>query len=63
MTLRQYLKQNGMSQVFFSKKIGVTAVSVYRYCKGSKPSNLIIKIIEKETNGLVTNKDFIELIK
>ena len=60
MILRDYLAVNKISSKMFSKKIGVSEVSISRYLNGSRiPSMKILRAIYKETKGFVSANDFI----
>lgn len=64
MILRDYLAVNKISSKMFSKKIGVSEVSISRYLNGSRiPSMKILRAIYKETKGFVSANDFIFKIK
>lgn len=59
MTLAQYLKQNGINQVDFGNKIGLSGASVSRLKRGLQwPDKDTVKRIELATGGLVTANDF-----
>jgi DNA-binding transcriptional regulator YdaS (Cro superfamily) len=59
MNLAEYLKANGISQVSFSKTIGVHEVTMSRILKrGSARADVCMRI-EKATGGEVTLSDLV----
>ena len=59
MKLKSYLKLFKISNIDFSKKIGISSVSLSRYISGERlPEKRILKKIFKLTDGLVDANDF-----
>ncbi len=59
MTLAQYLKDNGINQVDFGMKIGLSGASVSRLKRGLQwPDKDTVRRIEVATGGQVTANDF-----
>ena len=62
MKLADWLKVNGVTQVEFAKRIGVTSGFVSQMCAGvSRPGLDRIEAIHKATSGEVTATDFLDL--
>lgn len=60
MKLEKYLKEIGMTQVFFAQKIGVPPPTLSTWIKkGIIPSLPMLVKIEKETKGQVKIKDWL----
>jgi len=58
MKLEEYLKKYNITQLKFSKALGISAAAVHYIARKKRnPSILIIKRIEEETNGEVTVTD------
>ena len=59
MKLKSYLKLFEISNIDFSKKIGISSVSLSRYISGERlPEKKILNKIFKLTDGLVDANDF-----
>lgn len=59
MTLAEYLKANGLNQVDFGKKVGLSGASVSRLARGIQwPDKDTVRRIELATGGDVTANDF-----
>ena len=59
MKLKNYLKLFNISNIDFSKKIGVSNVSLSRYINGERfPERRVLNKIFQTTNGLVDANDF-----
>ena len=59
MKLKDYLKFNKISNIQFSKIIGISPISLSRYISGERfPEKKILLKIHKITEGLVTANDF-----
>ena len=59
MNLKTYLKLFKISNIDFSKKIGISSVSLSRYISGERlPEKKILNKIFKLTEGLVDANDF-----
>ena len=59
MKLKTYLKLFKISNLDFSKKIGISSVSLSRYISGERiPEKSILNKIFKLTDGLVDANDF-----
>ncbi len=59
MKLKHYLKLFNISKIDFSKKIGVSNVSLSRYISGERfPERKVLSKIYQSTNGLVDANDF-----
>jgi transcriptional regulator with XRE-family HTH domain len=62
MQLKQYLANEGISQQALANKIGVSQPTINRWALGVNfPDPIYLHAIEKETNGLVTPRDFVDL--
>jgi transcriptional regulator with XRE-family HTH domain len=60
MQLRQYLDENGIIHRFFAKKIGASPYMISEWMSGkTTPALETIDLIEKETKGKVTFRDWI----
>lgn len=58
MKLRDYIKSNGISVVFFAKKVGVSPCSIFNYFNGSRRPHIFrAKFIQEITDGQVTVED------
>jgi len=59
MILREYLKENRITVKDFAKKLNVSRQHLNRVVCGTyKPGKTLAKLIELETNGLVTIADY-----
>ena len=59
MKLKSYLKLFKISNIDFSKEIGISSVSLSRYISGERlPEKKILNKIFKLTDGLVDANDF-----
>lgn len=59
MRLRDYLKENQITEAAFAGEIGVTQAAVNRYCRGDRhPRRQILDRIAEKTMGAVTYADF-----
>ena len=59
MKLKSYLRLFKISNIDFSKKIGISSVSLSRYINGERlPEKSILNKIFKYTDGLVDANDF-----
>lgn len=59
MTLREFLKDNRITVTDFAKKLGCSRSYLSRVIWGDiKPGKMLAKVIELETKGKVTPKDF-----
>jgi transcriptional regulator with XRE-family HTH domain len=59
MKLKEYLKENGRTSVWFAKKLNVTTTTLSKWINDKrKPSNAYIYMIEQKTEGNVTEKDW-----
>lgn len=57
--LRQYLKENNITQKEFAKLLDVDVISLWRYLQGTRiPRPKTLKKICELTNGYVTANDF-----
>lgn len=58
MTLSDYLKQHGITQLAFAAKLGVHSSTVSRLCRGETvPEAGLIAAIVRETQGAVLPND------
>ena len=61
MKLREWLDLHGTRSAFFAKKIGVSPGCISNWmCGKNMPNPKYMLIIEKETKGRVTLKDWVE---
>ena len=58
MKLKSYLKLFKISNIDFSKEIGISSVSLSRYISGETTRKKILNKIFKLTDGLVDANDF-----
>lgn len=59
MTLDQWLRREGLTEAAFAARIGVSHASVNRWRHGiSKPDWRHLPVIERETDGAVSVRDF-----
>jgi len=59
MKLTQYLKENSITPASFAEKVGVSSVSIHRYCVEDRtPKKEVMRAIAQITNGAVTPNDF-----
>lgn len=59
MQLSDYLTTNDLTDAAFGERIGVSGVSVHRYCAGERiPALDVMRRIIAETGGAVTANDF-----
>lgn len=57
--LKQFLKDNNMTQRAFAKTLNISEMAVYYYLKGKRiPNRDIMQKITELTNGYVTANDF-----
>lgn len=57
--LKEYLKENKITQREFAESLGVDVMSVWRYIQGTRiPRPKTLKKICELTNGYVTANDF-----
>lgn len=64
MKLCEYLEVNGITQKFFSKKIGVNPTHLSRWVSGKTiPRINYIMEVEKATNGAVSARDWVGELK
>jgi transcriptional regulator with XRE-family HTH domain len=61
MKLRDWLNLHGMRSEFFAKKLGVTGSCISNWMRGKNtPKAHFMLLIEKETKGKVTLKDWVK---
>ena len=59
MKLREYLQSTGIKICWFAKQINYSRAHLSHVIAGRyKPSGRLMILIEKQTNGQVTDKDF-----
>lgn len=62
MTLRDWLKKQGMTPTAFARLMGVSHSTVLRYLSGDRiPEKDVMERIARETGGAVTPNDFFDL--
>ncbi len=59
MRLADWLKEEGLSQVAFANRIGVTKSAVGRWCLGAWPGPEHLGLIKRHSKGKVTPNDFL----
>lgn len=58
MTLKQYLKERGIKQQAFAKKLEISDASMSRIIRGEQwPDKNLCRLIKKLTKGAVTAED------
>lgn len=58
MKIKSYLTANGITQTKFAEMLGITKMSVCRYCQGYAPDAHHMQLIWNLTNGEVDPNSF-----
>lgn len=61
MKLEERIRQLGLTQLEYGKRIDSSQQAVARYCKGRIPSRAVMTRIYYESGGQVTPNDFYDL--
>ncbi len=60
MKLKEYLKKNKVTQAALARKVGTSKPHMSRIIKGTTPSVVLMKRIERATKGQVTIEELIQ---
>lgn len=58
MTLKEWMKDKGLTEQGMANIVGVSQTAIHRYCTGRVPRPALVLRIKKLTRGQVTERDW-----
>lgn len=58
MKIKEYLENTGISATAFARMLEIPKQTVYSWVRGVRPHTLMLKKIQRMTNGAITPADY-----